>query len=211
MSALLGVDGRKYRLISIQMPVYMSSLMNAVNIYTQQLSAVPLPGPRIFPSSYSVCGQLDARRTPSLPSSEPSGLPPSFLEISRVLQKLLITTSYPDSSVHSSPTPCLEAVPAVPPNLASCKFVFIRVDGSGRPPLAPLYTGPFEVLERYESTFKVQLGTRTELINISRLKPAFTPTDAVPALDQLARYEKNLFRIWIRLLIHRQILSVNPL
>ena len=56
--------------------------------------------------------------------------------------------------------------------------MFIRVDGSGRPPLAPLYFGPFLVLERYRSSYKLQVGTRQEVVNISRLKPAFTPEDA---------------------------------
>ena len=64
---------------------------------------------------------------------------------------------------------------------AGCKFVLVRVDGSGRPPLAPLYSGPFLVLERYRSSFKLQIGTRQEVVNISRLKPAFTPSDASPA------------------------------
>ena len=70
---------------------------------------------------------------------------------------------------------------AVPANLASCKFILVRVDGSGRTPLAPLYTGPFLMLERYQSSFKLQIGTRQEVIIISCLKPAFTPAYASPA------------------------------
>ena len=87
-----------------------------------------------------------------------------------------------ESSVPPRTRPNRTVTPAVPDQLASCKFVFVRVDSSGRPPLAPLYTGPFLVLERNHSTFKIQVGTRTDVINISRLKPAFTPEDAVPAL-----------------------------
>ena len=71
--------------------------------------------------------------------------------------------------------------PAVPTDLSSCRFVFVRVDGSGRPPLARLFSGPFLVLDRYRSSYKLQVGTRQEVVNISRLKPAFTPKDAEPA------------------------------
>ena len=59
--------------------------------------------------------------------------------------------------------PNQSVTPAVPDDLATCKFVLIRVDGSGRAPLAPLYTGPFLVLERYRSSFKLQLGTCQEV------------------------------------------------
>ena len=69
---------------------------------------------------------------------------------------------------------------AVPDDLASCKFVLVRVDVSGLLPLAPLFSGPFLVLECYRSSFKLQVGTREEVVNISRLKPVFTPPDAEP-------------------------------
>ena len=77
--------------------------------------------------------------------------------------------------------PNRSVTPAVPNDLASCKFVLVRVEGSSRTPLAQLYSGPFLVLERYRSSFKLQVGARQEVVNISRLKPAFTPSDAEPA------------------------------
>ena len=46
-------------------------------------------------------------------------------------------------------------LPTVSTDLASCRFVFVRVDGSGCPPLAPLYSGPFLVLEWFRSSFKL--------------------------------------------------------
>ena len=73
-------------------------------------------------------------------------------------------------------------IPAVPPDLATCRFVYVRAYGSGRPPLSPLHMGPFLVLEQSPSAFKLQLGTRVEVINISHLKPAHTPATAVPAV-----------------------------
>ena len=93
-----------------------------------------------------------------------------LMEFQRVIETYTPPSSSPNRSIS----------PAVPADLSSCRFVFIRVDGSGRPPLAPLYLGPFLVLERYRSSFKLQVGTRQEVVIISRLKPAFTPDDAEP-------------------------------
>ena len=90
-------------------------------------------------------------------------------EFQRAIGAYTPPSSSPNGSVSST----------VPADLASCRFVFVRVDGSGHPPLAPLYSGPFLVLERFRSSFKLQVGTRQEIVNISRLKPAFTPEDAV--------------------------------
>ena len=90
--------------------------------------------------------------------------------------QLALGTYTPPSS-----SPNRSVSPSVPPDLSSCRFVFIRVDGSGRPPLSPLYSGPFLVLEPYRSSFKLQVGTHQEVVNISRLKPAYTSEDAEPA------------------------------
>ena len=68
---------------------------------------------------------------------------------------------------HGLPTP------RTPVSLQSCKFVFIRHDAV-RPPLRPPYDGPFEVIEKADKTFKVRIGTRTEVITVDRLKPAYT-------------------------------------
>ena len=58
-----------------------------------------------------------------------------------------------------------------PSALRSAEFVFIRRD-SRRAPLQRPYDGPYKVLERGDKTFKVQLGTREEVISVDRLKPA---------------------------------------
>ena len=78
-----------------------------------------------------------------------------------------------------------------PQALATCRFVFVRFDGSGRPALSSLYTGPSEVLEQYESSFKLCLGTRKEVLNLSSLKPAFTPADEVPAKPPKRGYPRK--------------------
>ena len=98
---------------------------------------------------------------------------PAFLED---FQQAIQSTTRPSTKLNRMESP------SVPGDLATCKFVFIRVDGSGRPPFSPLYLGPFLVIKRNKSTFILQIGTRQEFINVSRLKPSYTPPDASPAL-----------------------------
>eukprot|EP00096_Caligus_rogercresseyi_P013469 TRINITY_DN6112_c0_g1_i3.p1 TRINITY_DN6112_c0_g1~~TRINITY_DN6112_c0_g1_i3.p1 ORF type:complete len:203 (+),score=17.35 TRINITY_DN6112_c0_g1_i3:1001-1609(+) len=58
----------------------------------------------------------------------------------------------------------------VPPALSSARFVFVRRDGA-RKPLQPLYDGPYEVVERGDKIFRLQIGNRLETVSIDRLKP----------------------------------------
>ena len=51
--------------------------------------------------------------------------------------------------------------------------MFVRRDGHV-PPLEPLYTGPFKVLKREEKTFTIQVGTKTEVVSVDRLKPVLS-------------------------------------
>lgn len=68
-------------------------------------------------------------------------------------------------------------------DLATCTHVFVRND-TVRSPLTPPYDGPYEVLQRREKYFKIQLPTRTAVISLDRLKPAYIfndqTNDAVP-------------------------------
>ena len=111
---------------------------------------------------------------PILPGEFWSGPETPNPEFLAQFQQALASFSPPSSSPNRS------VQPSLPADLASCKFVFVRVDGSGRPPLAPLYPGPFLVIQRYRSSFKLQVGTCEEVVNISRLKSAFTLEDASP-------------------------------
>ena len=74
------------------------------------------------------------------------------------------------------------ATPALQSALNSAAFVYIRSDTLSKPPLSPLYSGPFRVEARHENFFEVRVGSNLEKININRLKPACLPDDAVPAL-----------------------------
>jgi transposase InsO family protein len=51
--------------------------------------------------------------------------------------------------------------------LHSARYVFVRAP----PGLTPAYRGPFRVVESGEKVFKVQLGTRVEVVSVDRLKP----------------------------------------
>ncbi len=54
--------------------------------------------------------------------------------------------------------------------LAACTSVYIRRGGT-LPPFAPLYAGPYAVLERGKKVFKLQVGDREEAVSVDRLKP----------------------------------------
>jgi hypothetical protein len=70
---------------------------------------------------------------------------------------------------------------ALPPDLATAEFVFIRRD-SVAPPLTPPYTGPFKVLRRSLHTFQVQVGNRLETISTHRLKTCVSSPDMAAAV-----------------------------
>ena len=61
----------------------------------------------------------------------------------------------------------------LPPALWAAEMVLVRRDGY-KPPLSPLYAGPYKVLSRSLRFFKIQLGDRQETVSTSRLKAAVT-------------------------------------
>jgi hypothetical protein len=64
--------------------------------------------------------------------------------------------------------------------LSTAKMVFVKNDGP-RKPLAPLYNGPYLVLERHPKYFIVQMGEKQDKVTVSRLQPAAVPDDTQPA------------------------------
>ena len=68
----------------------------------------------------------------------------------------------------------------IPNDLNKARFVFIRRDGH-IPPLSPLYDGPYKVVERLEKSFRLQIGSTTDLVSIDRLKPYRTLLPVTPA------------------------------
>ena len=60
----------------------------------------------------------------------------------------------------------------IPPNLLRAKYVFVREDATS-PPLTPLYRGPYLVIEPGDKFFKLQIGSKVDIVSIDRLKPLF--------------------------------------
>ncbi|KAJ8046831.1 hypothetical protein HOLleu_05637 [Holothuria leucospilota] len=92
------------------------------------------------------------------------------------------TLSDPSNYVHrlkSAMTSLIPTSPRVPTNrtthvntnLNTCTHVFIRRDAV-RKPLQPPYDGPFQVLERNDKVFKLDVNGRHETLSIDRLKAA---------------------------------------
>ena len=59
---------------------------------------------------------------------------------------------------------------AATPALDGATHVYVQRGGVG-PPLADNYAGPYLVLEKGPKVFKLQLGTRQEVVSRDRLKP----------------------------------------
>ena len=62
------------------------------------------------------------------------------------------------------------------PKLKCATQVFVRVDRVKRP-LEPPYEGPYKVVLRNKDYFKIQRGTRTDSVHVSRLKAAYSEDD----------------------------------
>ncbi len=104
--------------------------------------------------------------------STPESLSPSFLQD---FQGLLAGRTPLQTRHHNTPAPT-----TLPEDLLLSRFVLVRHDAV-QPPLLPLYDGPILVLERSLHFFKVQIGSRTEVISTHCLKPCHTPEDAQAA------------------------------
>nr|VZI00866.1 unnamed protein product [Spirometra erinaceieuropaei] len=63
-------------------------------------------------------------------------------------------------------------------DLATCSHVYLRCDRVRRP-LEPPYDGPFRVISRGTKNFRIQRGTREEVVSVDHLKAAVpdTPPD----------------------------------
>jgi hypothetical protein len=57
----------------------------------------------------------------------------------------------------------------IPEALMNAKFVYVRRGGQ-TPPLTPLYSGPYEVLEAGRKVFKISIGGKIEMFTVDRLK-----------------------------------------
>jgi len=88
----------------------------------------------------------------------------------------------------SAPVPVRHNLTSSPPSssgaladLLSSEFVFVRRDGHV-PALTPLYEGPYRVLSKSDRVFRILIGSKADSVAVSRLKPAYLPAGAGPAL-----------------------------
>ena len=117
----------------------------------------------VYGSALTIPGEfLDG---PELPSSQ-------FLSN---IQKVISGFSVPPPH-HIPQQPPAE----VPVPLSNAKFVFVREDAS-KPSLAPLYRGPYLVLERRSKFFHLLVGQKVDFVSVDRLKPVFSDFPVVPA------------------------------
>jgi hypothetical protein len=94
------------------------------------------------------------------------------------LQRLRATMAdfLPPAPVHCSPPDPKVQLPAA---LQTARFVFVRDDGH-KPPLSPLYRGPYRVVTRSAKFFRLQLGDKEDSVSVDRLKPVFSTEDVTP-------------------------------
>ena len=95
--------------------------------------------------------------------------PESFL---RNVEKAVLGFSGPPQH-HVLPQP-------LPRALLNADFVFVHDDAS-KPPLSPLYRGPYRVLHCSEKFFVLQIGDKSDSVSVDRLKPVFSSVPVVPA------------------------------
>ena len=120
------------------------------------------PAEAVYGSQLVLPGQFLS--VPDAPSS-------AFLEAARA-------ATTPLAANHHRPPP---PPPALPADLLAADMVLVRVDGH-KPPLAPLYAGPYKVIERSLYYFKLQVGEKVDTVSTSRLKAAFLPAGTSAAL-----------------------------
>jgi hypothetical protein len=117
------------------------------------------PAEAVYGSQLVLPGQFI--NTAELPS-------PSFL---RELQTTMTGRPPPPARHNAAP-----ALSALPEELLLARFVLVRRDGA-RPPLSPIYDGPYRVLERSAHFFLLEMGDRTDKVSTLHLKAARTPAD----------------------------------
>ncbi len=67
-----------------------------------------------------------------------------------------------------------------PPQLFKAELVYIRV-GASKPPLQPLYEGPYRVIRAGQKVFVVDIGGRPQSVTVDQLKPHLVAAPAVTA------------------------------
>ena len=98
--------------------------------------------------------------------------PPNFLPNPLICLPLQHLSHCPNLLSTISPPPLL----FLPPDLLQASHVLVHRDAAA-PPLAPVYSGPYQVLSRSPHFFTLCLGSHTDTVSVHRLKAAvMTPS-----------------------------------
>ena len=73
-----------------------------------------------------------------------------------------------------------QAAATPPAALGEAQFVYIRKGGSV-PPLSQLYAGPYRVLRRQPKFFELEIGGKSQVVSVDRLKPHLGPSAVTAA------------------------------
>jgi hypothetical protein len=100
----------------------------------------------------------------------PLTLPGEILERPELSSQDLVKWASQPHALPMRPLTYAQVAASRPSQLQSARFVYIR-RGGVTPPLAPLYHGPYTVLEAGEKTFRLLIGGQEEVVSVDRLKP----------------------------------------
>jgi len=111
------------------------------------------------------------------------------VNVEATMQQVAAARSTLPSALPTRPKSYAEILAGPPLHLASADMVFVRT-GAVRPPLSPLFQGPYTVVKKGPKVFIVQLGGREEAVSVDRLKayhgvpvqPAAPPTRGRPSI-----------------------------
>ena len=159
--------------------------LKAALVARRSSSSWPSELPWVLLGLRSVPLEQSAVSSAELVFGTPSTLPGQFLSSPELppaefLDNLhrLVDPFIPPPLVHGSSPPSGSV--HLPPALWEAEYVFVRRDGI-RPSLTPLYDGPYRVVHRSDTFFRLAVGDKEDSVSVSRLKPLLAQGPVVPA------------------------------
>jgi hypothetical protein len=113
----------------------------------------------------------------------PLSLPGELVDVPELLPDAVLRKV--NRAVEGFAIPPPHHVRPAPPNqlpaaLISAKYVFVRED-SVISSLAPRYRGPYLVIDRRDKFFRLQIGSKQDVVSVDRLKPVFSDVSVTTA------------------------------
>jgi transposase InsO family protein len=162
-------DGLRAREAGADWYLHLPWVLLGIRTATADVSS-PSPAESLYGSQLVLPGQLVA-----------AGDAPAASEYIDTLKRL-VDSRIPPGIRHNRPSTA-SAAATIPAALLHARMVLVRRD-EAKPPLSPAYAGPYEVLERSPSHFKLQIGGKTDIVATARLKAAELPPDALLAVPR---------------------------